>query len=252
MENHGIFERYLNGSMPETEKTDFLRRLSEDQVFNNEFLVYNEVNSVILNMDDRDGFKKALNEAESKYFESVNVQNPLDETNIRKHRIMFYKIAASVVIVVTLSVMGYYMLFSKYTKKELYAQYYMPLKMDAVSRSADDSLMNIERGFIAYQDGRYKECIQILSSGSYPDNVSVNLVKGLSFMELGNFKMAETFLLLASKDESNGLHDDCQWYLSLTYIQLEKPAQAASILKKLIENKSVYEQKAEKLLKEIN
>ncbi|MBI5540514.1 MAG: hypothetical protein HY951_10685 [Bacteroidia bacterium] len=249
MENHGLFERYLDGSMSETEKTDFLKQLSTDKVLEKEFALYNEVNNVIYDYNKRADFKEALNNAESRYFYSMAPEKNIEKS--KNNRFFIYKIAASVALIVSISVFGYYIFYSKQSNKELYAQYYKPLNIDAISRSADDSLLNIEKGFIAYQNGKYDESIKLLSHENSSSNILVNLVKGLSYMELGNFTMAESLLLDASKDETNGMHEDCLWYLSLTYIQLNKPEKAIPVLQKLIDNKSVYVKEAEKLIKKI-
>ena len=61
MENLGLFEKYHDGSFTDSEKTDFLRRLDEDNKFAQEFKIYNEVNNYILKDDKRSEFISTLN-----------------------------------------------------------------------------------------------------------------------------------------------------------------------------------------------
>jgi len=247
--NLGQFERYRDGSMTESEKAEFLQRLSDDSSFEQEFKIYNEVNDFVLNNEKRSEFVSALKEAESNYF-TAKKNHYIKNINYK----LVLKIAASVAIIVISTLSLYYIFYSKPSNKELFAQYYNPLKVDEITRSVNDSITNIKDGFIAFQTGNYRKSLQILSSELIPNelNTPVTLIKGLSYIELGNFKNAENLLKQASEDVNNAFYDDCLWYLSLIYIRTDRPKQSIPLLEKLIERKSVYNNMAVELLKSIS
>lgn len=244
MENLGQFEKYRDGSMTESEKADFQKRLSEDASFEQEYKIYNEVNDFVLNNEKRSKFNSVLKEVEKNYFESIK------STNKNKYKLIL-KIAASVTIIATISICLHFIFNKGPSNKELFAQYYHTLKVDEITRSNNDSVTKIEEGFIAYQNGNYQYCIKVLSSEKVKDELKtpVNLVNGLSYLELGDFKNAEKIIFDASKDDSNAFYDDCLWYLSLIYIRTDRPKLAIPLLEKLIERKSVYKESASELLK---
>lgn len=248
MENLGQFERYRDGNMTESEKADFLKRISEDTSFEQEFKIYNEVNDFVLNNEKRSEFVSVLKEVESDYF-STKKKHFIKNINYK----YVLKIAASVAIIVISTISLYYIFYSKPSDKELFAQYYQPLKMDEVTRSVSDSTTKIQEGFIAYQMGNYQKSLQILSTELSANELStpVILIKGLSYLEFGKYNDAETLLKKASEDIHNAYYDDCLWYLSLIYIRTDRAKQSIPLLKKLIERKSVYNNMASELLKNI-
>ncbi|OFX39950.1 MAG: hypothetical protein A2X08_17925 [Bacteroidetes bacterium GWA2_32_17] len=247
MENLGIFENYRDGNMTEQEKKNFLLRLANDSSFEHEYKIYNEVNDFILNNDKRSKFNEVLKEVETNYFATRK------NNSIFKNKFAL-KVAASVAIIAVSTILLYYVFQPKLSNKELFAQYYNTLKIDEITRSGNDSATTISNGFIAYQNGNYQKSLQILSSVVVSDELKtpVNLVNGLSYLELGNFKNAEKLIFEASKDVYNAYYDDCLWYLSLIYLRTDRPKQAIPLLEKLIERKSVYNNMAVELLKRID
>jgi len=230
--------------MTEQEKTAFLRRLAEDHSLAQEFIIYNEVNNFVLNNEKRSEFISTLKEVESSYFKTRE-----NTANKNSHKLIL-RIAASVAILIVTTLSLYFIFYSKPSNKELFAQYYHPLKVDAITRSVTDSTSTIQKGLIAYQTDNYKNCLQILASDTFPPDfrTSIMLIKGLSYIELSNNADAEKLLKQASEDKNNAYHDDCLWYLSLLYIKMDKPQQSIPLLKKLIENRSVYSKQATELL----
>jgi len=243
MENFGIFEKYLDGRMTELEKKDFLQRLSNDTSFEQEFMLYKEANEFLLNNNKRSKFNEVLKEVETNYFATRK------NNSIFKNKFAL-KVAASVAIIAVSTILLYYVFQPKLSNKELFAQYYNTLKIDEITRSNNDSTTIIVDGFIAYQNANYQKSLQLLSSVVVSDELKtpVNLVNGLSYLELGNFKNAEKLIFEASKDVYNAYYDDCLWYLSLIYIRTDRPKLAVPLLEKLIERKSVYKKSASELL----
>lgn len=249
MENHGIFERYHDGNMTISEKEIFLRKLNEDLEFKKEFELYNEITQCILNTKKDDAFIAAVKDAEKRYFNSID---DIKSKHNKNYNFLF-KAAATVAIIAISSFLLYFIFDSKPTNKELFAQYYTPIRVDEITRSTEDSTSSIKEGFIAYQTGNYQNCLLILSSENETNELStqVKLIKALSYLELGNYNNAENLLKQASEDYNNAFYDDCLWYLSLIYIKTDRSNLAIPILNKLVESKSVYNNKAEKILESI-
>lgn len=246
-----MFGKYHDGSMTESEKTEFIRRLSEDPSFAWEFKIYNEVHHFVLNDEKRSEFISSLKETEKEYFNS-------EHSSVVKHKNKFtqsiaFRVAASVVIILATSLCIYFISNSKSSNKELFTQYYLPLKTDEITRSVTDSATSLKAGLIAYQNGQYNDCLMLLASDTIKNNMNtyITLIKGISNIELNDFINAEKMLKLASEDVNNAYHDDCLWFLSLVQIKMDKPQQAIPLLKTLIKNNSVYNKQAEELLEKI-
>ena len=125
--------------------------------------------------------------------------------------------------------------------------------IDEIKRSANDSATFVQQGLIAFQNGEYKKCLQILNSDSVQDKLNTHLflIEGLSYLETGDFNNAELFITKAVDDKNNAYHDDCLWYLSLLYVKTDKPQSAIPALKELIKNNSVYVKEAKEILNTI-
>ena len=254
MENLGLFEKYLDGSLSESEMADFRNRLASDQELEDEFKIYLEVNDFIVHHKDIDNFKTVVSEVSNDYFDSINAKpSVIERTKEQRKLILFYKLAASVAILISLGLASYFMYNSGRSNKELYADYYQPYKIDFISRSVNDPLSETSKAFVCFQKGKYDDCIKILSTTKIPDSLSTpfNIIKGLSFMETGRFKEAEFCLNYAATDRSNIMYTDCLWYLSLTYIQLNESGKALPMLKTLVKEKSIYSEKASELISKL-
>lgn len=254
MENPGLFEKYLDGSMPETGRIVFEHKLKTDPDFEAEFKLYCDVDNALKNIKNRQEFKKVLNEAATNYFNSVDPVST--ENKITKRYTPFrriYSVAASFAAVVAITFFIWYFFFTTPTFKQLYAENYHPLKMDVITRSTSGSTDNINKALVLYQTGKYDDCLALLKTGSFPDSINtlIKVLKGLTYMEAGNFTQAETFLKEASADTKNIMYEDCIWYLSLTYLQLEQPEKCKEQLEKLIAVESSYSDKAKGIIEEL-
>ncbi len=254
MENPGLFEKYLDGSLPETGRIAFQHKLKTDPDFEAEFKLYCDVDNALKNIKNRQAFKKVLNEAATNYFNSVDpvsTENKITKRSIPFRRI--YSIAASVAAVVAITFFIWYFFFTTPTYKELYAENYHPLKVDVITRSTTGSAETINKALIHYQTGKYNDCLALLKTESFPDslNTFVKVLQGLTYMETGDFARAEILLKEASADTKNIMYEDCIWYLSLTYLQLGQPGKCREQLEKLIAAKSSYSEKAKGIIEDL-
>jgi hypothetical protein len=254
MENHGLFEKFLNGSMTGSELSDFLLRLSSDPDFEQEFSVYKEIDADITLYKKREDFKKTLTEVADDYFHPAETKPKGSGTKkVSLISNTWIKVAASVAVLTILSIAVYFIFLSGPEYRELYAENYYPFKADVIKRSASDSASPFIKALTLYQNGKYSECSAFLKTVDFPDSINtlVTILKGLAFMGSGDFTQAEIFLKKASGDSRNIMYEDCIWYLSLTYLQLEQPEKCKEQLNELIAVRSSYSEKAKEIIEEL-
>jgi len=248
MENLGLFEKYLDGSLSENEKAIFKTRLQTDIAFANEYQMYLEIHQALRLSNERKSFTDSLKNVSDIYFNDKNKGN---NNSIFNPKFLF--IAASIAVLITLSIATYLYLNTSISNEKLYSLNYVPIKADFASRSLYSTENEINKILDLYQKQNYIEFIVQISQTKVNDSLSamVSLLKAVSYMQLELFENAETTLLEAINDKNNLLYDDCLWYLSLIYLKLENNILTKKYLSMLVENESFYKDKAKELLNKL-
>ncbi|PKP22534.1 MAG: hypothetical protein CVU05_03520 [Bacteroidetes bacterium HGW-Bacteroidetes-21] len=252
MENPGLFEKYLDGSLNEKEYSDFLKRLNTDAEFKEQFSVYEAMHIMIAQHGKRQAFKSVMQSVAKDYFsENEIIEKPV--THNKKGIPLIFKIAASIALLFALSLSAYMLSTINPSGRDLYAEYYSPLKVDFITRSGSDSIFGINKAFASYQLGDSKACLKTLSELEIHDSLLVQIafLRGLAYLEIQDFTNAELSLTLASSDTSNIIYNDALWYLSLAYLSNNDTANASYYLYELIASQSSYSLKASEILEKI-
>lgn len=252
MENPGLFEKYLDGSLNEKEYSDFLKRLNTDAEFKEQFSVYEAMHIMIAQHGKRQAFKSVMQSVAKDYFsENEIIEKPV--THNKKGIPLIFKIAASIALLFALSLSAYMLSTINPSGRDLYAEYYSPLKVDFITRSESDSIFGINKAFAEYQIGDYKACLKILSETYIPDSMVVQtaFLRGLVYLETKDYSNAELSLILACSDTTNIIYNDGLWYLSLAYLSNNDTANAGYYLRRLVASQSPYSMKASEILEKI-
>ena len=247
MENHVLYENYLNGSMTSAEKADFEKRQESDKDFAYGFKVYKELDEMLLLAIKREEFLKQLNEVEK---ETVKYTKPAKKILFGKSWLVA---AASVLAFAILSVSLYFAFFSQPDYQKLYAENYAPLDISFATRSAEADTGILYNAITLYQMQRYNECINTLNLLKIPDDLLQvsNTFRGLSYLALDDLTNAELYLQLTVSDSLHIMYDDCLWYISLMYLKSGHAVECKAYLNILVKNESQYKKRAAELLDEI-
>lgn len=100
--NHKLFEKYLKGYLTESERSDFLKRLSKNLAFANEFKVYSGVINFIKNKSERNLLKDTITKVAEGYFNSANISSVCNIINSDNYNfIKVFKITPTTDIIIT-------------------------------------------------------------------------------------------------------------------------------------------------------
>jgi tetratricopeptide (TPR) repeat protein len=218
-------------------------------------------------------FVKEINEkrGKSKYdddlkeFVSLGIKDKNDKTDDDKETTKiiqpkkslvrkWYLLAASIVILISVSVVLWKSVFSPTDYSALYTSYYQPyfFVVDQ-TRSSDantDSLVNLATEL--YKDGNYQQALELCDRVLKIDNKHVKalFIHALCLIEAKNFKgAADEFKQILSGYDSYQL--ESKWYLTLCFLQLDKPNDARELLSELSVSKNLYQKRALELLDKI-
>ena len=169
----------------------------------------------------------------------------------------YWKIAASIVVIIGVSALLWFSGFGKDQNQDLYATYYEPFPVEDTTRGEDTQ--DFAEVLTAYSKGEYQKILPQLqqivntketdSFGSLSSVNQFSLYLGNSYINTNQEKKA--IPVFESIAKSSKYYENAQWYLALTYLKLKDKKQVISILKELVEYNGVYKDKSIKLLEEL-
>jgi hypothetical protein len=166
----------------------------------------------------------------------------------------WYLLAASIIILISVSVILLKSVSSPTDYSSLYTAYYQPyfFVVDQ-TRSSDtniDSLAN--EATELYKNGNYQQALElsarVLEINS--KHVKAKFLHALCLIEAKKFKAAaDEIKQILSGYDSYQL--ESKWYLALCFLQLDKPDDAKGLLSELSLSKNLYQKRALELLDKI-
>ena len=159
-------------------------------------------------------------------------------------------IAASMVVIVTISATMFYFSNSVPTPERLYQTYYKPFVVPTATRSNQDPGA-FERAMFLYAQNDFSSSISALAPVMKNSPEAAYFVTGLCYLQMGladmaikNFNQAE--------ESSFYYKEHIWWYKALTYVRKNEPQIAGVILQKLVRNNGLYRTEAADLLRKIS
>jgi hypothetical protein len=215
-------ERYLDGEMTDQERLAFEQRLTTEPLLKQEYDVLSSVIKQVQN-SKRDELKSLLQKADLE----------LDDKPVSQPKgILFwrYAIAASITLMIGLSVFYYYN--SKVDNREkLVAAYWkkdngLPVLMDEKSNASLDNAMT------AYKGGNYDYAFSQFEALTQTDTVLY--YEGLCSFELK--KDATTYIKPLAENNRSVFQSKAKYYLLLLYIKADKKQDAINLLNELLKD----------------
>ena len=257
-------EKYLSGAMTPNEVVAFEKLLNENPEIREELLLSEEINDHLLerrkDYDIPDNeyvgrLRSFLKSDENKEIQQTitNIGKEYSVNSSKSRRSGALMIAASIAAIVFVS-LGYWIFGGSVSSEELYVQYYASEDLPSiVKRDGDVSIL--EKGVVAFQDGKYEEAITFFESYKEKGgdlDPSVFLYTGAAYSEMGNIEQsAENFdhiIQSNSLDASKGL-----WFKALMYLKANEPNKAKTILEKIASAPSYFNyEKAQELLEKLD
>lgn len=259
MEDDILIDDYLKGLLSDDEVQSFLARVNNDSEFKEKFELEHQLFEAlnedswnfqknanqeiedyksILQGDDLQTLKKVLNSANSDF----NAQS-----KVRNLKPFYYLAAASIVLF-----LGFQLFLNQnVSNQDLYNDFVGLNDLPSfVSRSDSESqLIEAQKLF---EDKNYSEALNVFRTleDDIAQNANVFIYKGISEMQLGEFKAAEqTFDELI---ESNLLDaNKGYWYKALLNLKQDRIEACKDILGRIISEKLYNFNKAKELLKEL-
>ena len=244
-ENLDLIDAYLNGNLDTKEMLDFDDRLKSDPEFQLEFQEAKLIKNII------------REEVRSKVLQSLKDQEAsIEKRQITKtHTTMkkYISIAASLLLIVSLSYFGFFSGTSEVDGAKIFGQYYQAYTNIAsgIERGSAVDLTNLKnQAYYAYDLGSYEEAERGLSQLVETEKNAENyFYLGITHIETGDIEAAKNDLNIVLNNYSE-YNEQAQWYLALTLLKDGETDEGLSNLVDLSVKGESYKEKSLEILKE--
>lgn len=242
MTNEDLLYNYFSHSLTEEQTVEFNNRLESDAEFKAQFEFENNLKRAI-HHEAKTEIKTKLKEFEATIKAS---ETP------RKAAKFYWRVAASIVLLIGASWFGYNTLFAV-DYNDLYASNFetYPNTEFAITRS--DTIDTVERkAFVSYEAGDYEAAITNFENIKTVDKKFYHdFYKAQAYLKTENIESAKT-LLKSILSKNQAFSGESQWYLALIALKEKNKIEATTRLRNLIENFDYNTAKAENLLKALH
>lgn len=206
-------ERYLQGNMPETERTAFEESLAEDKDFQRTVENYRNLIEGIEST--------SLKYAMDRFHDEMETSDSAGESNPKKnYPFVKYLIAASVLLAIGLT--SWFVATRQSPQEELFAAYFEP-DPGLITPMSSTGQYDFYVGMIKYKRGDYEEAINkwVPLLNAKPQNDTLNYFLGVAYLALGNEDKALPYLKTSVENDGFSFIDDTYYYLGLAYLKNE-------------------------------
>jgi hypothetical protein len=245
--------RKLHSFSREQINNKFIDNLLEDDMLESQFpkeeihTDMNELKIRKLNPDNAE-FQKFRRKVKSAALDHRIHEN--EKNKIVVNRKMFWGAAATIAILLGLSLFTF--LLTNHTKdlQVIYSEYYQPYPYNPTVRSTETvSQDDFDMGAEEYIKANYGLALDYFNqvSADSPFYSTAFLFKGICFMEMDQFDQAiQSFNQLSG---NRSLNEYGEWYRGLCFIRLNDPEQARNEFEKIIQKEGFYSKQAKSILK---
>jgi hypothetical protein len=253
-----IIDRFINGDLKGTELEEFYEKLKTDTQLQFELKLEHELNEVI-NDHDSLNFREEVNKVRSSMKEDTPNSRPfLKLISLTEKNNQWYLMAASVAVILGFAIYFAFIKDKDYTNDQLFATYYKPYPSSIEVRTGGLSDDNpIDQGFLAYQNGDFKNAENHFNLALEKDsvNIPVRFYLGISNLENTLYHKAEINFKFIINHQNNIFTEQAKWYLVLTMLKSGNDKNnplIKNLLTEIIAEKGDRAAEAKKLLKKIS
>jgi hypothetical protein len=277
-----IFEMFLDGRLEGESLIQFQEKLKTDPDFAQRFVLYKRMDDMILRMHSHVyGIKKVSENIELPDIKELeNIQSDIDgylktkkntpETTQLKAKLnavyeefrhnqvkksrksALLGIAATLAVLVGLSVFLPRYFFKDTTNEELFKSYYSPYPCVFNTRGCNQigESATWKLAVNRYGQNKYSEAYDLFRqvSDSAGRHDEADLFTGICCIEMDSLKQAEKSFIQITNRPGSLVHDHALWYLGLTYIRMDKSHEALQALTSIKNPASEFYEKAQDVI----
>ena len=219
---------------------------------------FNYLLSVDLEFADQVQFEKEIHNALSDPNKLIlrDSLNKIHKVQKSSHKRILYRIRTESIaaVIVTMLVIGAGIsgLFNfGTTNQTLYNNYFSPDLNKVVVRSAGSIVLSdIDKGIDLFNENNFEIAISYFEKAG--DNPEAILYSGICYMKTSKFNYAIDKFSALIMDKDNIFVDQAEWNLALCYLVTDNTTLAEEMFKEIITSESVYKEKAQVILNELN
>ncbi len=227
-----LIDKYISGDLSEKDRIEFERELAGKADLQ-KMVEDTQLIKIGITAIEREKMLESVRKA-SIEFKSKR------ETKSRKLNFRSLSIAASLLILISISFTIYYT-----SQRSSYLSGFMPytgyeaLASRGETKSDTAPLNVLDNAWSLYNSGKFQESLQTISSVTPPEifDAEFSFLKGLCLIEEKEYKAAIPYFESAASNPRFRYNDDAFMYLGLTYLQIGEKEKGKAVLEQ-IENPS--------------
>ncbi len=239
-----LVHKYLANELSAEQLNEFKAELKNNKLLRQELSLQKKLDDFILD-DELENFKLGLDEV---YDDLIKRKPKTRRLNVSKISL----IAASILILISLSVLFFNSEDSILSGDEIFSEYYEGYPSSYNSRTGEVCLKDsrFQIAFEQYKNKDYKKAkISFLTvCENYPNNVASKFYLGIVDIELGEFEGAIGYFDKVIKSKDQYYTEQSEWHKSLCLLKLGSKSEAVKQLSSIAEQKGFYHEKAEEIL----
>lgn len=247
------FDKFLNNELTETEKISFEERLNSDADFKQEFEIYKaletSLSSKFENEEAEKELRNTLTELGSTYIkDKIQTETKtITKTKTSETKIISLKRYRNLMIAASIALLIGFFIFKN--GKPVYSDFSKHNSLELVVRGDNNETIN--KAEEAFNNKNYKTAFAQLTilEEQLPNDVEIQLYKGICLTEMDQFSQAETIFNSISEGDS-AFKYKATWYKALNLLKQENFEACKEVLKTIPESTEEFEQ-AKKLLKQL-
>lgn len=239
MDKEQLLYNYFTNSLTEEQEKQFKELLEKDTEFKSEFEFEYNLKRVAKEKRQADLKAKLRN------FESgLNTEEKEEKSSFN-----YLKIAASVVLLITASWLGYQSFFSL-DYNDLYADNFKTYPNTVFTITRSDSLNSLEReAFVAYESHDYKLALEKFKQAKQQNYFT--FYEAQCYLRLNKFNEAiNKFNLIIKQNEE--FVPESYWYAALAYLKQQNKEKVIHYLNKLVSDFNYKKEETKQLLEDLN
>lgn len=248
-QNLHLIDKYFQGKLDQEELQLFNQKLQEDSDFEQEFRDMKLMRDAVKETSRIKALDVLMNA------EANLTKQETTKINVSMKRLV--SIAASLLIIATVSYFAFSDRTGALTGEEIVATYYEPYTniVSGGVRGVDDNLRTLNaRAYNAYDVGDYATSADLFEELLASEKTAANyLYSGIANLETGNLETAKNNLNTVMNNYAE-LKEQAQWYLAMTLFKegLENEAIGNLAFLTTTNSSSSYALKAKRILKDMN
>ena len=242
-------EKYLEGNMDSKELKWFRSEISSNPDLAREIHLNKEVSRALNEKEVID-----LRERLENIHETISADSIPYERRFLRNKVLWASVA-SVAILITLSVMAYFLMFRTYTNEKLFSLYYEKYEGSSNVRSGNTDPNDIfTQAIQMYNSKDYNKALILFEKVLAKDslNMTANMSVGISNMEKESYDDAKRPFERIIDHNDNLYVEQAEWYLALCYLVTNNTTRAKDLFENINNNKSYNNKEAREILQKLD